>query len=413
MTTRRTFLAVSALSAGSLAGCGDGGGKNDDGGGRGGGGATERATGWTQMPPELYAKTPPIQGNFVYSDEPRYDLTDANFLSLRGEPTRMPAVDTQGNLGSCTAWAVGYAAGTQVLRNAGELSGDGTRDALSPADLFGKIQRRPSPGACTQGATISAAMDVLVQEGAATLAMVPYSDRICPAGSAGLAYHLDGFSRVSGADFFAIRGSLQSKQPICFGMQVNQAFQALNATNNIFSPTGSGGGHAMAVVGYDDARQLLKVQNSWGTDWGAEGYFWISYANFARFATDVCIPFRRRRSQNELLTNGTSNSSVNITMNHMNARRFGSGVPGSYGVGIEIGWSSPLLVSAATISLLDDMQNVLYTKNFDVSQVARGTRFGTLIPDGVTNYTVARSTVTGSTQTATVTLTGSTRPYSR
>ncbi|MBN1964342.1 MAG: PQQ-binding-like beta-propeller repeat protein, partial [Anaerolineae bacterium] len=40
------------------------------------------------------------------------------------------------------------------------------------------------------------------------------------------------------------------------------------------------GGHAMAVVGYDDAKQAFKVRNSWGSDWGEDGYCWIGYDTF-------------------------------------------------------------------------------------------------------------------------------------
>ena len=40
----------------------------------------------------------------------------------------------------------------------------------------------------------------------------------------------------------------------------------------------------MAVVAYDDTKfngGAFLVQNSWGTDWGLNGYFWITYYHFA------------------------------------------------------------------------------------------------------------------------------------
>jgi C1A family cysteine protease len=31
-------------------------------------------------------------------------------------------------------------------------------------------------------------------------------------------------------------------------------------------------------VGYDDAKQVYIIRNSWGAGWGDKGYFYMSYA---------------------------------------------------------------------------------------------------------------------------------------
>jgi C1A family cysteine protease len=41
------------------------------------------------------------------------------------------------------------------------------------------------------------------------------------------------------------------------------------------------GGHAVLAVGYDDTTQHFIVRNSWGADWGDQGYFTIPYAYLA------------------------------------------------------------------------------------------------------------------------------------
>lgn len=48
-------------------------------------------------------------------------------------------------------------------------------------------------------------------------------------------------------------------------------------------------GHAMTIIGYDDNKYggAFEVQNSWGTEWGNQGYFWVTYEDFNRFATDA------------------------------------------------------------------------------------------------------------------------------
>jgi C1A family cysteine protease len=37
------------------------------------------------------------------------------------------------------------------------------------------------------------------------------------------------------------------------------------------------GGHAVLCVGYDDEKKVYIVRNSWGTEWGDEGYFYLPY----------------------------------------------------------------------------------------------------------------------------------------
>ena len=48
-------------------------------------------------------------------------------------------------------------------------------------------------------------------------------------------------------------------------------------------------GHALCVVGYDDnilgkGKGAFKLINSWGSSWGNNGYFWMSYKEFGKFA---------------------------------------------------------------------------------------------------------------------------------
>jgi C1A family cysteine protease len=47
------------------------------------------------------------------------------------------------------------------------------------------------------------------------------------------------------------------------------------------NPNGKKVGHVMLIVAYDDAFRdnagAVKVQNSFGTDWGEKGFVWIAY----------------------------------------------------------------------------------------------------------------------------------------
>jgi len=47
------------------------------------------------------------------------------------------------------------------------------------------------------------------------------------------------------------------------------------------------GGHAIAIVGYTP--QGFVIQNSWGADWGADGFAFLPYEDFLMHATDVWV----------------------------------------------------------------------------------------------------------------------------
>jgi len=47
------------------------------------------------------------------------------------------------------------------------------------------------------------------------------------------------------------------------------------------------GGHAICVVGYDDAKKWFKFKNSWGKTWGDGGYGYMSYDYMAEYLMDV------------------------------------------------------------------------------------------------------------------------------
>lgn len=73
--------------------------------------------------------------------------------------------------------------------------------------------------------------------------------------------------------------------------------------NSMFTPDSEGivtvdtssgiaGGHEYEVVGYDSSRDLVKLANSWGTSWGAGGYFYLDSVDLGRLLSkqgDVTI----------------------------------------------------------------------------------------------------------------------------
>jgi hypothetical protein len=81
----------------------------------------------------------------------------------------------------------------------------------------------------------------------------------------------------------SMKACLASGEPIALGIQIYQSFesQRVAKTGLVEMPKPQEpcfGGHAVVCVGYDDARQLFFMANSWGPEWGDRGFFYLPYA---------------------------------------------------------------------------------------------------------------------------------------
>lgn len=79
-----------------------------------------------------------------------------------------------------------------------------------------------------------------------------------------------------------IRACLTEGYPLIFGFDCYESLMsdAVAQSGEIPLPTAteaSIGGHCVAAIGYDDARQMVEIQNSWGRLWGDQGFGWLPY----------------------------------------------------------------------------------------------------------------------------------------
>jgi C1A family cysteine protease len=74
--------------------------------------------------------------------------------------------------------------------------------------------------------------------------------------------------------------AVNNNYTVVIGMLVFSSFLDLDKENNTLYATENYdilGGHAVTIVGYDIDQKIFIVKNSFGTDWGINGYFYMSF----------------------------------------------------------------------------------------------------------------------------------------
>ena len=76
--------------------------------------------------------------------------------------------------------------------------------------------------------------------------------------------------------------ALASGFPFVYGFSVYESFESREVGKTGVVPMPSDqeqnlGGHAVLAVGYDKPNRVFITRNSWGTDWGQDGYFTIPF----------------------------------------------------------------------------------------------------------------------------------------
>jgi len=210
-------------------------------------------------------------------------------------PLCPPVVD-QGNLGSCTANALAGALGFLELQeqkagDTGDAEEFGTPGFTAFSRLFIYWNERVIEGDPTEdnGAQLRDGITSLATTGACSETFWPYNVAFAfkqpiPATFTQAANHkISSYQSLNGSDPVALKSCLASGYPFVFGFQVFESFESESVANNGIVPMPSPaeecqGGHAVMCVGYNDATQTFTVRNSWGADWGDEGYFHLPYS---------------------------------------------------------------------------------------------------------------------------------------
>lgn len=188
---------------------------------------------------------------------------------------KLPPVGNQGMQNSCVAWAIAYA-----LKSYEEKVESGQQYKFSPSFIYNQInngQNAPT--------YVTDALNVLSQQGVCLYDDMPYdqNDWVSkPSEQSKLSakkYRIDYWRKINHTDVKEVKAHLAAGYPVIIGAVVSDEF-IRNGKDIWKDPGTQEGGHCMLLVGYDDNKNAFKVMNSWGTEWGDNGFGWIDYTLF-------------------------------------------------------------------------------------------------------------------------------------
>ena len=195
----------------------------------------------------------------------------------------LPPVGNQGKQNSCVGWAAAYA-----LKSFQEKIENRVTILFSPSFIYNQINNGQDGGS-----RFIDALNLLSQIGAAKYDDMPYNEfdwTTQPSETvkeSAKPFRIDYWRQVNIMDIKEVKNQVNAGYPVVIGTEVDQGFQAgkrLGLTDYVWKAAIGKviGGHAMLVVGFDDTRRAFKVMNSWGRNWGNDGYCWVDYSYFPK-----------------------------------------------------------------------------------------------------------------------------------
>ena len=231
-----------------------------------------------------------LEDLYIYKDMPK--AANENLPDYVDLESKMPSPGNQGSQGSCTAWAVAYAAKSyqENQEHSWVTNGWSTKTEFSPAYLYNQIN-----GGVDKGSSITTAMRTIKEKGICSLYDMPYNqnDYLTQPN----AYQYERALNFKGSAYYTVRGTEDVKEelangnPVVISIPVYSDFDDLDSSNPIYDKIEgkNRGYHAICLIGYDDRKQAFKLINSWGDSrWGVKGsyynnkygYGYISYNLF-------------------------------------------------------------------------------------------------------------------------------------
>lgn len=187
-----------------------------------------------------------------------------------------PVLD-QGTQGSCVGHTLAY------LKIYHERKETNKWYSFSAAFIYNQINKGED-----KGGVVVDALKLLQKQGICQSHQMPYSDKDFLKQPDSIAfkgarkYRIEHYQSIYSLE--EVKYQLNAGNPVVGSFVIDQSFIDLKAgqiwrTKGGSLPKGNEG-HAMLIVGFDDAKKAIKVINSWGRNWADQGFGWIDYTMF-------------------------------------------------------------------------------------------------------------------------------------
>lgn len=236
----------------------------------------------------------------IYLSKLKQDIKDDRDFTFKANAFNLPEkvdlraysreVEDQGRLGSCTANASVSSIENLLLRCG--IDTDISRLFI----YYTSKQLSPDTADKDEGCYSRDVFKALMTNGACTEYVYPYNQDLVNVRPSDLVYakaaesvRLLKYERIVRTEpkfYKQMKAALAKGYPVYIGMKVRTPFFRVVGdiqthtgfyTANNYQQAKIEGGHAMCIVGYDDALGYWIVENSWGVEWGDNGFGAIPY----------------------------------------------------------------------------------------------------------------------------------------
>lgn len=283
------------------------------------------------LPATAFAGRTPGSATAAAGPPPSFVIPESELPPVQAQGTP----DDPGSPGSCEVWSAGYAMGSYAANLTNGRDIKDLANTVSTAYVYMTVLAEEQK-TCGEGTAPKDTLDYLVAQTAPSLASIPYYPVCeCPKGSdqcldaiilgescasnpffctdlsigswSSLApdpfvetlemikswiaqRHVVQTTIVVPYEFTDYTGGLYEAPTSCPQGAPCALFRGIACRASSKLPSGCAQ-HGIAIVGYDDERGAVKIQNSFGTAWGESGYMWMSYTTFQAIYLSGTIAF--------------------------------------------------------------------------------------------------------------------------